>query len=216
LRESVDLTRNISDRQERDMRASITEAGRAAGAMEKVARPLAETAASALENTAIVKEMSERQARLASMQLRAYVSVLVGNCIPQDRTTGWRYEVRMIVTNTGHTPAHAVTVTARLEILPFPLPDDIDLNVPIGLQEESSHINTGQQRFFRRWLNDLIPDEEINEIMRGSIRKLYIYGSIFYRDAFGEAHSTNFCQFAMWDIAGNFSTMNTNRHNDAT
>jgi hypothetical protein len=37
LRESVDLTREVSARQERDMAASITEASRAATAMEQVA-----------------------------------------------------------------------------------------------------------------------------------------------------------------------------------
>src|SRR5207253_5154414 len=47
LRASVDLTRTNANRQEQDMAASIAEAARAAGAMERVATSLAETVVSA-------------------------------------------------------------------------------------------------------------------------------------------------------------------------
>jgi len=85
-----------------------------------------------------------------------------------------------------------------------------------GRLDAAGHVNTGQRFFFRTVLDNLISDEEINEIMRGNIRKLYVYGTVFYRDSFNEEHYTNFCQFGVWDVAGNFSTINTTRHNDAT
>ena len=216
LRTSITDNRTTADRQAADMAKSIAEASRSAAAMERVASSLAETAATTVETARVTREISERQAQVLPMQLRAYVSVLLGGIIPQNRETNYRYEVQMWLVNTGHTPAHAIRFASRLQIFPFPLPDDVDLTLTAGKLDAAGHVNTGQRFFFRTVLDNLISDEEINEIMRGNIRKLYVYGTVFYRDSFNEEHYTNFCQFGVWDVAGNFSTINTTRHNDAT
>jgi hypothetical protein len=49
-----------------------------------------------------------------------------------------------------------------------------------------------------------------------SRKKMYVFGTIYYRDAFGEERRTNFCQYGMWEINGRLSVRNTERHNDAT
>jgi hypothetical protein len=209
LRQTITTTREISGRQERDMRASIAEASRAASAMDKVAASLA----ASVETTS---QMATEQKGFWQRQMRAYVSVFLGGFIPQNRDTPYRYEVQMLMRNTGHRPAHDIRFGSRLVIRPFPLPDDFDFVIPEAEYIASGHINTGQQFFFRRALDTLISDEEITEIMRGNSRKLYIYGTVTYNDAFGEKHYTNFCQFGMWDVSNNFSIININRHNDAT
>jgi hypothetical protein len=209
LRQSINLTRDIADRQELDMRASITEAGRAAGAMENVAASLA-------INSTLTKEILDTQQRFAKMQMRAYLSIINPGYIPQTRETEYRAEVQITIINTGHTPAHNLTFASRLRVLPFPLPPDFDFTITEDEYIASGHINPGQQLFFRRHLDDLLTDDELNEIMRGSAKKLFIYGTIIFKDVFGDDHRTNFCQWGVWDVTGRFSTMNTNRHNDAT
>jgi hypothetical protein len=209
LRESVGLTRDIANRQEADMRASITEAGRAAVAMERVADGIG----TSVETTA---KMAADQREFWQQQMRAYLAIITGGYVPQDRTTGWKLEVRMFVQNNGLTPAHAVAVSSRARILPFPLPEDVDLSLPVYRQEAAGHIGPRQNFFFRAWLDDLLSDEELTTIMTKETPKLYVYGTVYYRDVFGNDYYTNFCQFCLWDVKGNISTNNVPRHNDAT
>src|SRR5271155_1038262 len=61
LRESVDLTREVSGHQERDMRASIAEASRAATAMDKVVTS--------------IQTMTDEQREFWQRQMRAYVFI---------------------------------------------------------------------------------------------------------------------------------------------
>jgi hypothetical protein len=74
--------------------------------MERVAESLAQTAASAAENTRVVRKLSKRQVQVSALQLRAYVSVRLGAVVPQNNITGLRYEPRLLIVNTGHTPAY--------------------------------------------------------------------------------------------------------------
>jgi hypothetical protein len=61
----------------------------------------------------------------------------------------------------------------------------------------------------------MLTNEEIAEITTGIGRKLYIYGTVRYKDAFGHRRYTNFCQFSVWDRGGNYSGINSPRHNGA-
>jgi hypothetical protein len=195
--------------QSTDMKASIAESVRAADAMESVSASLA-------ENTATTKTIIENQRTYASIQMRAYLSIVTGACVPQDKTTNWRYEVRMFIKNTGHTTADAVNVISRLKIFDFPLPDNIDLALPTTLRDDAGHIAPGNSFFFPSVLGEMISGDEIEEIRRGNKRKMYIYGTVHYKDIFGLSHYTNFCQYCFWDVKDNFFTMNISRHNDAT
>jgi hypothetical protein len=209
LRESVDLTRDVAGRQERDMHASITEAGRAAGAMERIAN---EIAASVQTTT----QMATDQRDFWQRQMRAYISITDPAFVPQNRETPYHAEVLMHMINTGHTPAHNVRFAARVRVFSFPLPQDFDFVIQPDESVASGTMNPGQRRFFRRSLDRLLTDDEIREIKTGWAQKLYIYGTLIFEDAFGIERRTDFCQFGMWDVKENFATMNTTRHNDAT
>jgi hypothetical protein len=209
LRESVNLTREISGHQERDMRASITEASRAAMAMERIAN---EIAASVQTTT----QMATDQRDFWQRQMRAYISITDPAFVPQNRETPYHAEVLMHMINTGHTPAHNVRFAARVRVFSFPLPQDFDFVIQPDEYVASGTMNPGQRRFFRRSLDRLLTDDEIREIKTGWAQKLYIYGTLIFEDAFGIERRTDFCQFGMWDVKENFATMNTTRHNDAT
>jgi hypothetical protein len=62
----------------------------------------------------------------------------------------------------------------------------------------------------------MLTDAEVTEIRRGDRQRLYIYGTIIFDDIFGIERRVNFCQFGLWNMGGNFSTINTARHNDST
>lgn len=122
-----------SQRQARNLESSIIDAGRSATAMEQVSEALAQTAASAAENTQLIREISERQARIAALQSRAYLSVQFGTVIPQDNNTGYRFEPRMLIINNGHTPAYRVRHRIASNVLPFPsLPTDFEFPLSQG------------------------------------------------------------------------------------
>jgi len=165
--------------QSRDLKRSIAESTRAADAMESVS-------ASLKENTATTKAIIANQRTYAALQMRAYLSVVTGACVPQDATTNWRYEVRMIVKNTGHTTANAVNVISRLKIFESPLPDNIDLSLPIDLRDDAAHIASGNTFFFPSVLDNMISESEIEEVVKGSKRRMYVYGTVHYKDIFGE------------------------------
>jgi hypothetical protein len=210
LRQSVDLTREVAGRQERDMHASIAEASRAATAMEGVAAGISASVA----NT---RELFATQRQFSQMQLRPYLSVTEPGFIPQNPERNLFAGMQVNVVNTGHTPAHNFRVASRVGILPFPLPDDIDLTIPDHEIISSGHINPGQRFFFRRNLDRLMSDDELQDIIAGNHRRIYIYGTVYCIDAFGNEHFTNFCQFGVWAVEGNFlGAINTPRHNDAT
>jgi hypothetical protein len=216
LRESVDLTRTAANRQEKDTAASIAEASRAAVAMERVAGSLASTATSAVENTRIVREISERQGDLAMMQLRAYLSVRFGSIVPQDNATNYRFEVRLLLANTGQTPAHNVYYRAAVDILPLPLPDDFAFLLPDPPMTSAGILGPQQIFSISANLNRMLSDDEIVEISTGERRRLYIYGTVSYYDAFAAPHFTNFSQRVEWLRGGGFVGFNTRRNNEGT
>ncbi len=182
-----------------------------------------EAAEAATIGAAAAKESADATTSIASIlerngkkQMRAYLTVITGSCFKQDREKNTRYEIRIFVKNTGFTPAHAVSCRMKADIFPYPLPEDIDLSLPIVINETGGYIASGQNNFFTTWLSDFIDDQTITDITNINGKALYVYGTIKYKDAFGDSHHTNFCQFALWDSGGNYSTMNAHRNNDAT
>jgi hypothetical protein len=201
LRESVDLTRTVADRQERDMQASIMEAGRAAGAMEGVAHGIG--------------KMATDQREFWQRQMRPYLSVRFGSVVLQDRETNYRFEVRMILVNTGHTPAHNVSYNAKADILPSPLAENFMFEIPESPAGSAGVLGPQQVFIISASVDRMYSDEEIAEISTGSTRRLYMYGAVNYTDAFGVNRYTNFSQRVEWLRGGNFMGFNSRRHNDA-
>lgn len=207
-----------SQRQARNLESSIIDAGRSATAMEQVSEALAQTAASAAENTQLVREMSERQARIAALQSRAYLSVQFGTVIPQDNNTGYRFEPRMLIINNGHTPAYRVRHRIASNVLPFPsLPTDFEFPLPETHPKASIGTLGPEQRFIiQAVVPHLCSDAEIAQIRNGIDRRIYVWGTVLYEDAFRIEHSTNFSQSIIWLTDGNLMSFNTPRHNDAS
>jgi len=168
------------------MKNSIAESAKAASAMEQVAQHFA-------DNVAAFRERS-------ALQMRAYVSVLIGNAVYQERAHGLKFEASPIMLNSGHTPAHKVGYKAAASVLLVPLPPDFTFPLP---DEISGAVVLGPQQTFI--MNALVREPEwfdeadIPDIKAGrGKRALYVWGIVFYEDIFGVAQKTKFCQMITW------------------
>jgi Sec-independent protein translocase protein TatA len=208
LRQTVEAAKEQSG----DMKESIKQATRAADAMQISSKAATIASQAAAESVIAVRERT-------AQQMRAYLSVKIGTGVYQDANL--RFEVRPILINTEHTPAHNVRYAARADVLPWPLPNDFIFQ-QLEQPQPSFGVLAPQQDFtMGAWVDRRYDDDnEAEAIKRGIGRRLYIWGTVTYDDVFGEQRYTNFAQNIFWvalpdgseRILGNY----VDRHNDAT
>ncbi|MBT3070819.1 hypothetical protein KKP04_08060 [Rhodomicrobium sp. Az07] len=178
--------------QSADTKASIAEAVRAATAMERVADGIAESVKTGAESVAALRERT-------AMQMRAYVSVLVGTAIYQEREKNVRFEARPVIVNNGGTPAHKLSYWANIAILPAILPDDFAFPEPSERSTQHAAVLGPHQHFIiNKVVETFIPDDEVAATKLGVERAVYIWGCIEYDDIFGDTHYTKFAQLITW------------------
>ena len=49
----------------------------------------------------------------------------------------------------------------------------------------------------------------------GNKRLLYVFGTVMYRDVFGESHYTKICQMILWMVDGTATTRNYGNYNES-
>jgi hypothetical protein len=186
LRQTVDA----AARQSQDMQNSIRESARAATAIEALGANVAASARAAAESVAVLKERT-------ALQMRAYLSVEVGEATYQERDKAYRFEARPFIVNSGNTPAHKVRFWAKAAILPVPLPAGHELpdGGPFGGE---AVVGPRQHTIIGAGINDFVDDNQVDAIKAGKERGLYIWGQVKYEDAFGESHETHFCHHTTW------------------
>jgi hypothetical protein len=186
LRETVEA----AAQQSQDMQNSIRESARVATGIEALGTSVAASARSAAESVATLKERT-------ALQMRAYLSVEVGEATYQERDKGYRFEARPFIVNSGNTPAHKVRFWAKAEILPVPLPAGHELpdGGPFGGE---AVVGPRQHTIIGGAINDFVDDNQVDAIKAGKGQGLYIWGQVKYEDAFGELHETHFCHHTTW------------------
>jgi hypothetical protein len=187
-KETKDL-RNFAQQQGEDMKASIAEAARAATAMNKLADAVAENAKAANESLTVFKDSNVRQ-------WRAYATMGLGGVVPQDKATGYRFEVRMSLNNVGLTPAYKLKTYARLVVLPSPVPDNLQLPIPdlIAIDIPGDTVGPHQQFVVSAVADRILSDDEVNAVSNTLTQRLYVFGRVTYEDNFGIGRTTNFFQ----------------------
>lgn len=171
------------------MKASIAEAARSATAMRDVADAL----------------MAQRKA--VNANLRAYLTLDLGGVVQQNKDTGYRYEVRMILQNVGNTPADKVAYVLQTDLLPVPLPDDFKIvasDPAAGIQ--TATVGPHQNMFATAIAPRIYSDDEADELKHGSKKLLYVFGTVTYQDIFGENHYTKICRLILWMSDGTTAT----------
>jgi hypothetical protein len=147
-------------------------------------------------------------------QLRAYLTVIEGGCYRQSRAL--RFEFRPVILNTGQTPAYGVRVVSTLRMLSIQEAEMFDFTVPHPDQVlVSNTIGAHQNKFISTIAERRFTWAELREYRQGK-RYIFVFGTVRYRDAFGQPRFTNFCfSIAAWSKAGPPLWHMNNRHNDS-
>lgn len=134
----------------------------------------------------------------AKRQLRAYIVVIIGDAMWQEREKGYRFGALPLLKNSGQTPAYKVTFIAKAAILPTELPKDYKLS-EMGDEAGETMVGPGHQMTMHAKVDDFVHDSEVQAIKTGDRDKsLYTWGIIRYEDCFGEPHYTRFCHRVKW------------------
>ena len=186
LRETVESTKDQSSAMERH----VSEAARSANAMEGVAKSL-EITAEASKEAAVASQQSIASLR---QQMRAWLTVIIGGGIPQQRDKSLKFDARPVILNTGLTPARNVRHRIKSGIFPIPLPDDFDQSVTAENEAGGNLIGAHRNAQMISVVDDYVPDGEVEDIKAAKGRGVYAWGIVTYEDVFGETHTTTFCQ----------------------
>jgi hypothetical protein len=191
-------TMEVARQQGGALTTSLEHTARSAAAMETVAAAMRTNAETTTELLQLQKDVFEKN-------LRAYLTPQLGAVVPEDREEDNRHEVRTVIKNAGNTPARAIFVTARLRVLPHPLPADADLSLPpTPAQPTFDGMLPAHETFYtRNWLEGFLSDAENVAIRELDGSALYIYGVVRYTDIFNRQRETRFCYMIGWDSRGN-------------
>jgi len=137
---------------------------------------------------------ASKAVRAANSQVRAYLSV--EPTILRHLEAGEVPTIDLKITNSGASPAYRVRHVAMLDLLQHPLvneqgpliiPGD-DLMPKVTLSPKSWFVSTVVKE-------SALTKEEIAKLFRNEDYRLYVAGTVFYRDVFKKEHSTMFCFF---------------------
>jgi hypothetical protein len=155
-----------------------------------------EQATKATEATASIatvsRESAELTRRMWQKQMRAYVSVDVGQ-----QTFFQLHNVRFAATpaisNTGMTPARNVSYHVMASILDANLRDDFVFEEFGAKTENDVTLHPRQTFTVHSAVRERFQDHEVEAIMKGEARRLYVWGIVKYQDIFGDEWETRFC-----------------------
>jgi hypothetical protein len=156
--------------------------------------------------------------RTTKRELRAYLTVVVGGAVYQERPKNLKFEAKPVMLNTGRTPAHKVRYRAAAQILTHPLPAEFRFNVETPFVG-SGVLGLGGNFILNAVVPDFVDDSEVSSIKKGEGgRFLFVWGEVSYEDVFGEPYWVEFCQRLYWvkgpqeELVGGYYD---ERHNDS-
>lgn len=156
-------------------------------------------------------------------QLRAYVYVKPPPAGIQGVTVGSTAFAVVALRNSGQTPAYEMKIRGNIGFGPYPLePNQRFIEGPYGgsmVLNPESETTTGGVVSSRddtsnaEKLKNAISRSDLDTIRDGTKRRLYLFGSVTYRDAFGAERHSDYC-FAYYGAGRTLTTMNyCDRHN---
>jgi hypothetical protein len=198
LKQTIEKMDEISAKQTEDIQKSLAESTRGAGAMESIAKSMASNIESVRQSVAINREMAERQKLVTELQSRAYLYAAFNTATFQD--AHHVFEVQVVLSNRGNTPAYDVTFRAVAQIVSVPFPDDFTFPLPSDTAGTSvSLIAPGTTKLMARQVSSRVPDDQVDAIkVGGPPRCLAMWGIVKYRDAFKEPRQLRFAFTVAW------------------
>jgi hypothetical protein len=148
-------------------------------------------------------DASERQLghleETAKKELRAYIVTQVRDLTWPDN---WKGVAKIIIgiKNTGQTPAYDLRTLSRTRLYDYPFPPDFDFTLISGEDPSVGLLGPGEDTETGADSEPLSGDDWL-EIRHGDEnRRLCTYGTVTYRDAFGDKQYTNFCVSHVFEI----------------
>lgn len=193
----------------RHMHRGTEEAANAAKVAMESARTATAQAAIARDSLKVMQNTAERQSR-------AYVEVEIEKLDLNAANTG-AAEVVLRVKNVGRTPARDLVCNSWIDLRPWPQPPNAVFAGPADPNPQSKAIvNPGQARHFKAATKAPLKTFELEEIAAGTPRRLYIFGSVTYRDVFRNDLVTEFCIAIKAAPGEPFEGAYSQQHNNAT
>ncbi len=199
------------------MANSVSEAARAANAMEGVAAAMAANV-EIINGVAIVnRDIADRQKLVSELQSRAYLSVQFHAMVPQNTETKVRFEPRMLLVNDSvMTPAYKVTYRVAADVLPHPISPDFGFPLPESPSTASvSTIGPKQNKILGAVVPKLYSEAEADQIRVGVGQRIYIWGAIEFEDAFKISRHVQFCHSFAWLGPDTIMAYDAARYNDS-
>lgn len=166
-----------------------------AGKLERSAVAMEGVAESTKANSAQFIRSVDLQRRFGEMQLRAHITVLIGQSIYQDQNL--RFETQPRLLNTGHTAASNVRWRIAADVLPVPIPDDFRFPLPPAIAG-GSILGPQQDGYMRAIVPHRVDDEIAAKAKLGTDYSLYVWGYVTYEDQFRRTQRCTFAQKLWW------------------
>ena len=149
-------------------------------------------------------------------QLRAYIVATVQADI-QNFNAAARPLVILGFVNAGQTPAHDVRVFTSCAVAKFPLNGPPKPPEELGPGHSEGVIGPQGTFHIRQKSHEVVTVEEHRAVQKGAAA-FYVYGEVFYRDAFKRQLHTRFCHFYHGEAAKNINGPLASYHkwNEAT
>jgi hypothetical protein len=148
--------------------------------------------------TYLLVRLGQDQSETSRAELRAYLSVVIGEATYQEGAKKIRFEARPNIFNNGQTPAYNVRFTATAKIIPESLVPGYSFGYPAITPTSQANIGPREYRFLRAVVPDHIADTDVQDTMAGITQALWVWGVVNYDDVFGRPHFTEFCQRITW------------------
>lgn len=161
---------------------------RSAIAMERVAE-------STQANSSQFVRSVDMQRRFGEMQLRAHITVLLGQSVYQDENLRFESQPRLL--NTGHTAASNVRWRIAADVLPVPLPDDFRFPLPPDFAGGST-LGPQQDGYMGAPVPHRVDEELAEKAKCADGHSLYVWGYVSYEDQFRRTHRCTFAQQVWW------------------
>jgi hypothetical protein len=147
----------------------------------------------------------------ARRQLRAYIFPRQLQMI----ITAASVTAHQKVHNAGQTPAYHVNILAGIDIRPHPIPDNANFAITPSAPIVYAVINPGETLDGLLSVGNTFGADMADKIKDGNLRRLYVYGSIVYRDIFLIERHSNFCFSYYGEGAALNNAEHCAKHNDA-
>ena len=173
-------------------------ATKSADAMKSVAESMALNTSLVLESVTVSRDVADAQRLFGRTQLRAYLAVLIGAALYQDRSANLRFEARPVILNTGHTPARNLRWRVAADVLPVPLPTDFRFPIPAH-RAGSALLAPQQNANMTAVVGHYVGDADVSVVKAAHGKALYVWGYLVYEDIFRRTHRTTFAQQLAWE-----------------